>query len=162
MEELQLNPLNSSWDLWFHKNNDTNWDLASYKKISSFSKMEELFYLNDMLKPIHVENGMFFLMRENIDPLWESKDNLSGGCLSFKIIKHEIYGLWKNLALILVNESILKDEKEFNNINGISISPKKTFSIIKIWFRNNENQTEDKFNNLDGMIFKEAIYKKYN
>ena len=36
-------------------------------------------------------------------------------------------------------ENIQKDIQDRDSINGISISPKKEFNIIKIWFKNNIN-----------------------
>ena len=38
------------------------------------------------------------------------------------------------------NPDALKDQSKMNEINGISISPKKEFNILKLWLRNN---TED-------------------
>ena len=35
------NKLNDTWTLWFHSNDDVNWDLNSYKKIASFNTIEE-------------------------------------------------------------------------------------------------------------------------
>ena len=34
-----------------------------------------------------------------------------------------------------VGKSLPKNSEKYDNINGISISPKKEFNIIKIWFK---------------------------
>ena len=50
------------------------------------------------------------------------------------------------LSLLLkrvLTEDILKDKNKYEELNGISISPKREFNIIKLWLRNNEeNYTE--------------------
>ena len=77
---------------------------------------------------------MLFIMRDNIKPMWEADENKEGGSMSFKIYKKDIYDAWIQLVINLISENLLKESKHFNKINGISISPKKTFSIMKIWF----------------------------
>ena len=39
------------------------------------------------------------------------------------------------IILDIISENIHKDKKKYDLINGISISPKKEFNIIKIWFK---------------------------
>ena len=77
---------------------------------------------------------MLFLMRENIFPTWEDINNKNGACFSFKIPKKFILNEWNQLLLKCITENI--DNNNYNNINGISISPKKEYNIIKIWIRN--------------------------
>ena len=43
------------------------------------------------------------------------------------------------LSVFLVGENLMKDKKNTMDINGVSISPKKGFSIIKIWNSDNKN-----------------------
>ena len=84
------------------------------------------------------------------------------GCLSFKIYKKSSYNCWNQLSYFLVGENILKEEGDHMKVNGISISPKKTFSILKIWFQD-KNINETKFlNSMDLFKFDEAIYKAHS
>ena len=46
------------------------------------------------------------------------------------------YGQRINTAILGVIKDILKDLSKYNEINGLSISPKKEFNICKIWLRN--------------------------
>ena len=39
------------------------------------------------------------MMREDIEPLWESEDNKDGGCFSFKIYKQDLQKLGEYLPL---------------------------------------------------------------
>jgi hypothetical protein len=68
-------------------------------------------------------------MRDNILPTWEDPANQNGGCWSYKIATSEVFQLWTDLSRYTVSEILCKKD----NINGISISPKKGFCIIKIW-----------------------------
>jgi hypothetical protein len=74
---------------------------------------------------------MFFMMRDPSPPLWESHQNIRGGCYSFRCQKKDASDIYLNHiigAMIgLLNISI------DNRINGISISPKRGFNIVKIW-----------------------------
>ena len=161
MEDYCIHLLNSKWTLWYHKSDDTDWSLQSYIKLASFSSIEEFSIVYNSLEAVHVQNAMLFLMRDKIPPIWESDENKDGGCFSFKIYRQDIYEAWNELSSMLIGEGILKDKINFSCVNGISISPKKTFSIIKIWLKNNENNEASKFHEISKFNFQDAIYKKH-
>jgi hypothetical protein len=161
MEDYCIHLLNSKWTLWYHKSDDTDWSLQSYIKLASFSSIEEFSIVYNSLEAVHIQNAMLFLMRDKIAPIWESDENKEGGCFSFKIYRQEIYEAWNELSTLLIGEGLLKEKNDFSCINGISISPKKTFSIIKIWLKNNENNESSKFNEILKFNFQDAIYKKH-
>ena len=58
--------LNTNWCLWYHSINDNKWSQSSYKKLLTITNLYGLKAINDIIQPIHLQNGMFFLMRENI------------------------------------------------------------------------------------------------
>lgn len=153
--------LNTSWTLWFHKFNDDKWDLDSYSKLCKFNTIEEFVTTLHLLKPKHIQHGMLFMMREDIEPLWESEDNKDGGCFSFKIYKQDLPEAWRILTTKLVNESILKKKEDYNLINGISISPKKTYSIIKLWLRGVVINDIKELNYIQILDSSTPIYKKH-
>ena len=66
-----------------YKNKKSPYDSPDFRK----SNDNKFWVVYNKLKSIYVENAMFFLMKENIPPLWESSDNIEGGCWSFKIYK---------------------------------------------------------------------------
>ena len=76
---------------------------------------------------------MLFLMRKDINPIWEDPKNRNGGCFSYKISNKNVYNVWKDLSYILSGETISNDPKFASQVTGITISPKKAFCIIKIW-----------------------------
>lgn len=158
---MELHPLENTWNLWFHKSSDNNWTFESYQRLASFNNLEDFSIVSNALDENHVENAMLFLMREDIKPMWEAEENIKGGCISFKIYKKKIYPCWNQLCNFLVGESILVCQEDWEKVNGISISPKKTFSILKIWF-NDKNINETKFlQNMDLFKYEDAIYKAH-
>ena len=86
--------LNTNWCLWYHNINDTNWKNNSYKNIYNIKNAYDLKFLNDTIQKIHLQNGMFFIMRDNIFPTWEDPDNRLGGCISYKIPSDNILGIY--------------------------------------------------------------------
>ena len=158
---MEINSLNTSWTYWFHKYNDDKWDLGSYTKLYNFKSVEEFAGIQCILKSTHIQNGMFFLMRDDIEPMWESIDNIDGGCFSFKVYKQEIPETWKILSTKLVNESIFKNKDNHRLINGMSISPKKTYSIIKLWLKGDSIKDIKELNDIPILKNSTPIYKKH-
>jgi hypothetical protein len=76
--------------------------------------------------------GMFFLMKETIQPIWEHEYNKNGGCMSFKLWKTEVNDCWLDLTGKLITNSLLK-EGNSDKISGISISPKRNYCIVRVW-----------------------------
>ena len=115
-----------------------------------------------------VSEGMFFLMRKiddntYINPLWEDTYNREGGFWSFKLNKEKAIEVWNILCDYLVSENITKSKENSLIINGISISPKRNFCIIKIW--NNTTKMCDKSllnQNINSLSYDECMYKCHN
>ena len=158
---MEFNSLQSSWNLWFHKSTDNNWTFDSYQKLASFENLEDYAIISNALDEIHVENAMLFLMRNDIKPMWEADENINGGCLSFKIYKKSIYPCWNQLCDFLIGENILLEEDDWEKVNGISISPKKTFSILKIWFSDKNINDTKYLQKMDLFKYEDAIYKSH-
>ena len=135
MENDNNYPLNTNWCLWYHSINNTSWSNKSYKLLYTIHNLYELKAINEIIQSHHLQNGMFFIMRENIFPTWEDPDNREGYCLSFKISGSVLREQWIFIVERILTEDILKDYEKWNEINGLSISPKKEFNICKIWFR---------------------------
>ena len=102
---------------------------------------------------------MLFVMRDNVDPLWEHEDNIKGGCWSLKIPKGNILEIWKKITIHLLNDNILNVDDIV--VNGISISPKKNFCIIKIWLNKNDNDIK-KLNELENISYNGIIFKPHS
>jgi hypothetical protein len=85
-------------------------------------------------------------MREHIMPRWEDENNKNGGCFSFKINKNELHEKLFEITSMILGETLGKNDIVSNSINGISISPKKNYHIIRIWIKTNNNLLKENFN----------------
>lgn len=139
-----MNKLNNDWSCWIHYQNDNEWTLESYKHIAKFSYLKEITLFIENLHDSIIKKTMVFFMKDAILPLWETEDNIDGGCFSYKISNNNIVAIFKILLYKIVGNTLIDDENINLNINGISISPKKNFCIIKIWMKK-----KDCFDNFD-------------
>ena len=151
--------LNDGWVLWYHNPNDTNWDISSYNNIAEIYTIDDFWNTYEFINNTIIENSMLFLMRKGIQPLWEDEKNINGGCWSFKISKGQIKKYWTELSIYLLGENLVS--KDVKLINGLSISPKKSFCIMKIW--NNDKKINDKqiLNKSMDIPFDSCIYKQH-
>jgi hypothetical protein len=133
---MNQHPLNTPWSLWYHSINDTKWNKQSYKSIYTVKDLYDLQGLHEVIQKIHLQNGMFFLMRDDIFPTWEDPDNREGCCISYKVPGQILKDQWSYIVDRIVSEDIIKDKNQWNQVNGVSIAPKKEFNIVKIWLRN--------------------------
>ena len=151
--------LNDVWSLYFHDPTDDNWNKDGYIKICTLSTVQEFWTTFEIIRE-HIHKGMFFLMREHIFPVWNDDENKNGGFLSIKILKKKAATFCENLMINLLNETLLKHEykEQWFTINGVSISPKRHFCIIKVWLKNTNLQDPGLFNICSGyygsIIFK--------
>lgn len=132
--------LYDNWTLWAHLPHDIDWTLKSYKEILTFNSVEAAIAVTETLPEKMVQNCMLFLMRKGIQPIWEDPKNINGGCFSYKISNKYVANVWRNLSYILVGESLTDNGRLRGTINGITISPKKNFCVIKIWLAGREFQ----------------------
>jgi hypothetical protein len=134
---LVEHPLLGKWDLYYHLPQNKNWDLASYKVImGDIDTAEKLVSIGEALTDNVMKFCMLFAMRKGVSPMWEDPKNKKGGCFSYKINNKNVSSVWKNLSYSLVGESLTEDVNVRPCINGITISPKKNFCIVKIWLAN--------------------------
>lgn len=151
--------LNTKWILWFHNPLDNNWNIDSYINIATITSIEDFWSIYNNIDSKIIENGMLFLMRDKIEPLWEHTENINGGSWSFKITKENIKNIWDEISINLCIENVSNNDK--NIINGISISPKKKFSILKIWNKNKNIDSIENLTKLDILSYEESLYKPH-
>jgi hypothetical protein len=137
--ETETHILNDTWSVYFHDPNDDRWDRSSFKKVTDVSTIERFWQLNNLLHD-KLHTSMWFLMRSDIFPLWEEKENKSGGYISLKVLKTKVTDCWENLCSRVLTESILHSNYAhmWDQINGVSVSPKRSFCIFKIWLKTPE------------------------
>ena len=155
------NRLFDKWVLWAHLPHDTDWSLESYRNIMEIQTIPEMVALYKILPEKIVKNCMLFLMRKGVIPMWEDKKNRNGGCFSYKIPNKNVFNVWKLASYSLTGETLSITEIMANHINGITISPKKSFCIIKIWMDSCEYQNTDEINPKNGLLPRGCIFKKH-
>ena len=153
--------LSHRWTLWAHLPHDTNWAASSYKKIYEFDTAEQAIAIFEVLPPKLVMNCMLFLMRSGIVPMWEDAQNRNGGCFSYKVANKEVNSAWKQLSYVTVGETISTNMNVIPIVNGIPISPKKNFCIIKIWMANCNFQNAGIIRELEGITAHGCLFKKH-
>ena len=154
--------INSKWCLWYHSINDNNWTNSSYQKVLDIQNLYDLKSILDNIQSNHLQNGMFFIMRNDIFPTWEYPDNREGCSISFKVPASQLKTNWDLFMTKIITEDILKDKEKYNEINGFSISPKKEFNIIKIWLKNNTENYESFIKEYPPFFIKsKSIHKKH-
>lgn len=124
-----------SWTLYFHSPDETKWTLNTFISLGPMKTWRDFWMVIDGLQLEYLSNGMFFMMRDPFPPLWESHHHIRGGCYSFRCQKSEAPDIYVN-HIIAVMMNVLTNPK--NQINGLSISPKRGFNIIKAWNNNAE------------------------
>jgi len=159
-KDLDQHKLFHSWALWAHLPHDTNWTLASYNKIITLETVEDTLVLFENFPEVMIKNCMLFLMRDNIKPIWEDVHNKNGGCFSYKINNRNVASCWKNLSYVLLGETLTSIQLS-KYINGITISPKKNFCIIKIWLANCEHNNPEIISQIEGLTRHGCLFKQH-
>ena len=152
--------LDGKWDLYYHLPHDKSWDLSSYKTIANnIDTVEKAVGVNEHLTEHIVKYSMLFAMRSGITPMWEDPKNRSGGCFSFKVLNKQVFEVWKALFYAMCGETLCSSHA---NVNGITISPKRNFCIIKIWMTNCEHQNPSVVTtDVNGLIPQGCLFKKH-
>lgn len=160
-ESNNLHKLSDTWILWAHLPHDTDWSIKSYIKICSFNTVEETISIINVLPAKLVTNCMLFIMREGITPTWEDQRNRKGGCFSYKISNKDVSQAWKELTYVLVGESMADNKTILPLINGITISPKKNFCIVKVWLASCEFRDSSAIKELHGISSHGCLFKEH-
>jgi len=156
-----LHPLQSGWSLYSHLPHDTDWSLKSYQRITVMRSVEEIVGVLKIIPERTVQNCMLFIMRNDIKPMWEDVENREGGSFSFKVVNNIVASVWERLAYTLIGETLFRDNKN-SNVNGITISPKKNFCIIKVWMKDCTNQNPFDMNLFEGLTSNGCLFKKHS
>ena len=150
------------WNLYYHLPHDKNWDISSYKIImDNINTVEQLIAINEGLPENIVKHCMLFVMRKGITPMWEDPKNRTGGCFSFKVANKQVPAVWKTLFYALCGETLCVDTKFSKLMNGITISPKKNFCIVKIWLENCSQQDPAILIQIANLSKQGCLFKKH-
>lgn len=121
-------PFKDTWNIWFHRTDDPCWDIKSYRSISSFNSIIEFWCVINNLPSISA--GMFFMMKEGIQPIYEDPQNMEGSIYSFRIAKRKFHETWQEVICACVANTLYPDSSA---VNGVSCNPKN--NVIKLWLK---------------------------
>ena len=126
--------LESTWTLFFHDPENKDWTNESYSRITTISSANEFWGVQSMLeKDARISKGMFFFMRDDVFPCWDDSSNIDGGCLSFMVPRNQVADAWMKACARMMSHCITPSADDNYKINGISVSPKNDFCILKLW-----------------------------
>lgn len=153
------NFLNDTWCIYFHDPYDIEWDDKSYKLLGNISTTDDFINYFLAFRELFAK-GMFFVMRLDIMPRYEDELNQNGGCFSFKVMPEDLDAKWFNCIANMIGENIGINDDMCYNINGISISPKKFFYIIRIWIKD-KKYAKKEYYNIDIPKYSTLMYKNH-
>lgn len=159
----KINCLIGKWDLYYHLPYVKEWDISSYTVImKNIDTVEKLVAINKYTPELIIKQCMLFVMRTGITPRWEDPKNKNGGCFSFKIVNKFVVSVWKLLFYSMCGETIFEKSNHNSLVNGITISPKKNFCIIKIWMENCSVQDPNLIVQIPNLIKQGCLFNKHD
>jgi hypothetical protein len=157
----QTHYLNDKWDLYYHLPQNSNWDLSSYTIIQkSINTAETVKLLSEHIHSNIVKHCMLFAMRTGITPMWEDARNRNGGYFSYKVSNKHVYEVWKHLFTMVCGETLCVNPNHNKHINGITLSPKKQFCIVKIWLDGIDIQDPNSIVSIPNLLKQGCLFKK--
>jgi hypothetical protein len=79
-----------------------------------------------------------------------------------RVLNKQVYEIWKQLFYLCCGEMLTTKKEHHHHINGITISPKKNFCIVKIWMSNCTFQNPDIITNkVTGLDSHGCLFKKH-
>jgi hypothetical protein len=155
--------LADKWNLYYHLPNDKSWDASSYKLImGNIETVEQVIGINETLPRDIIQSCMLYVTRHGILPLWEDVQNCNGGAYSYKIVNKDVELVWRQLFYLLCGNSLMVNVNHMSHVNGISVSPKKGFCIVKIWLRDCSLQDPDYVTNIPKLMKEGCLFKKHD
>ena len=154
--------LADTWNLYYHLPQDKSWELSSYKTImQDINRADSLLALVNGVSHNIIKYCMLFVMRKGITPMWEDKLNRNGGCFSYKVPNKSVAEVWNALFLMLCGESLTVSPAHSKLVNGITVSPKKNFCVVKIWMRDCTVQDPEAIVDIPGLPRQGCLFKNH-
>ena len=140
--------LPNKWTLYHHDSANNDWSISGYEVVmQNIDNACQIVTLGAYIPDKTICHTMWFLMQNSIEPRWEDPANINGGYLQYRVTNKFVPETWRILMQFcagglldysssIVDSSIV-DSSIVDSIvspTGISISSRKTFCMIKIWF----------------------------
>lgn len=156
-------PLQNKWVLWLHYPNDQHWGMEGqehYEKVMTLDNLMDVISVNREMKDTLIQQCMIFVMKDGIQPIWEDPANRDGGRFSFKIPNAIVPDVWRKIVLHTLGGTLVNDPLFQSKINGVTISPKRAFCIIKLWMCDCECTDVSPIVDIRGLDKEGCIFKK--
>lgn len=135
-----MTKLSNSWNVWIYEK-PNNWSKDNLKIIRKISTVQDFVQFDKDLRnnSNQILNKHIFIMKNNIVPLWEEKENKNGGCWTFKSSAYDSLEHFMHLFLLLITNNLLNNDSN-TKLNGITFAIKKNNNcIIQVWNEDYEN-----------------------
>jgi hypothetical protein len=150
----------STWVLWYHTPSNPDWSINGYHKICEFKYAEDVVKIIPLIPENIITNCCLFFMKKGIDPIWEDKSNCNGGAFSYRITNKFVLETFRDLSFVVAGETTGSSRLFNDKVNGITISPKKNFCVLKIWMRNSDFQNPAVItNDIKNLVASTALFK---
>jgi len=137
--------LNTKYSLWCHDIYNKDWTLKGYKKIYMFDNVSKFWGLFNNFHKLGMRFNHYFIMKNDIKPIWEDILNRNGGTCSFKLELNDALKLWDDFNIKMITGKLID---KMDDINGISFSPRKNFALVRIWNADGKHDISKYFNNI--------------
>ena len=142
---LENDKLNTHWTIYIHNISEKDWTLDSYKKVFVIRKITDFWTFFNNFTDLQKFN--FYVMRGDIKPVYEDKNNMNGYSYSYIIPGRKVEQTFIHVLVEMLCEKIVNIEN-FDEVCGVSLVPKSNgISIFKIWMRNKNNILKLKIDN---------------
>jgi translation initiation factor 4E len=158
---VKYHPLADTWNMYFHQQNTEDWSFESYYPVAMLRNVESSILTLDEVNFELIKRTIMFVMKGNIKPMWEDPANEKGGGFSFKVHNKNVETVWRKLFYRLLGNSLAVNPTISSQINGISLSPKKAFCIIKIWMKSCQHINPNIFHDIEDLDKAGCLFKKH-
>jgi hypothetical protein len=137
MEDLTQTMLPSKWCVWIHHNASRDWKLSGYHKLMELRNVHDFWTFMNNFNKLDYINYQFFIMRNEVTPIWEDAANRNGGAASVRIKASDknMLALWEEACVMAASEQ-LSDGNTDDAIVGVSFNLKNDLTVLKIWNSN--------------------------
>ena len=131
------------WTLYFHSPAEKKWSIDTFHNLGTAKTWDDFCKLINAQEDSKWARGMYFWMKGNVPPLWENFQNIKGGSYSICIGESDSIDIFHRYTAACMLCCVTQSD---DIVQGITISPKKGFHVIKIW-----NKDASRYNKASGM-----------
>lgn len=148
----------NSWNVYFHDNFNKNWDINSYIKIMNIDTNKSFWEFFNNFDNLNYVDNQFFIMKENISPLWEDLPNGANVIMRIKQLNMTpVLDIWTTLCAKILTHEI---DIDTYHIKGIVFNMKYDLVNIKIIVDNAKNHETNEYTNT-ALFIKSYLEKEY-